>query len=339
MRIVTLVAAFFMACFATTHAQLDTSGPRAAESAEPNTATEVEEELSDAEVQRLRDSINATFKYQTGKITLQHGVVIDVPKGFRYLGVTQSHRVLEELWGNPKSETMGMIFPEKGGPMDANAWAFDINFEDIGYVKDEDADKIDYADLLKTMKKDGVEENKLRVEQGFVPINIIGWAATPYYDKTTKTLHWARELKFGDADVHTLNYNLRVLGRKGVLSMNAIGEMQHLEEIKKSVPAILNSASFESGFAYSDFNPELDDVAAWTVGGLVAGKVLAKAGFFAIIVKFGKFIVLGAIAGGAALWRWFTGRRRKEEEAYVTTGPAALPDTAGHEPDEERKDV
>ena len=40
----------------------------------------------------------------------------------------------------------------------------------------------------------------------------------------------------------------------------------------------------------------MDEVAAWTIGGLVAGKVLAKVGFLAIIAKFGKVIFLG-IAG------------------------------------------
>ncbi len=231
---------------------------------------------------------------------------------------------------------MGMLFPEHLGPLD-DSTGFRYQLRRHRVCKDEDADKIDYEDLLKTMKKDAVEDNKQRAEQGFEAIHIIGWAASPYYDKTTKTLHWARELQFGEAQTHTLNYNLRVLGRKGVLSMNAIGGMERLADIKKSVPAILGSASFESGFAYSDFNPDVDDVAAWTVGGLVAGKVLAKVGFFAILAKFGKFIVLGLIALAGAAWKWITGRRRNDEEPVAEEGPAAIAEPEAAVVEDEQK--
>ncbi|TYA89160.1 DUF2167 domain-containing protein, partial [Seonamhaeicola marinus] len=47
---------------------------------------------------------------------------------------------------------------------------------------------------------------------------------------------------------------------------------------------------------YSDFNPDIDQVAAYGIGGLIAGKILAKAGFFAVILKFWKFIAIGAVA-------------------------------------------
>lgn len=319
MKTVTLAVAFLAIFTASTYAQLDTSGPRAAESTEVETE---EEAMSEAELQQWRDSVNKTFQYQTGTVKLSHGVVIEVPKGFRYLDVPQSHRVLEELWGNPKMETMGMIFLDAFGPMDDVSWAFNISFDDMGYVKDEDADKIDYAELLQTMKDDEIEENKQRVAQGYSSLVTIGWASQPFYDKNTKTLHWALDLKSSSSDAHTLNYNLRVLGRKGVLSMNAIGGIDQLAEIKTHIPAIIHSAKFEEGFAYSDFNPDVDNVAAWTVGGLVAGKVLAKAGFFAILAKFGKFIIMGAIAGGVALFNWFRGRRKKEEEAAEAVAPA-----------------
>ena len=39
----------------------------------------------------------------------------------------------------------------------------------------------------------------------------------------------------------------------------------------------------------------MDDVAAYGIGGLIAGKILAKAGFFAVILKFWKIIAVGAI--------------------------------------------
>lgn len=328
MRTVTLVAAC-MATFSTVFAQLDTSGPRAGGPQEQT------DEASEAEiaaaVQQYRDSVHKTFKYQTGKITLSHGVTIEVPKGFKYLDAPQSHRVLEELWGNLEGETMGMIFPEQYGPLDDASWAFDISFDGMGYVKDEDADKMDYDDVLKGMKEDDEASNKLRKEQGLQTISTIGWAAAPFYDSNTKTLHWAMELQGSDAEKRTLNYHLRVLGRKGVLVMSAIGTMDQLPEIKKNIPGILKSATFESGHAYADFDPKVDEVAAWTVGSLVAGKVLAKVGFFAILAKFGKLIVMGLIAAGAGLWKWIRGRRRKEEEVATEAAPELAEQPQGEE--------
>ncbi|RPE09074.1 DUF2167 domain-containing protein [Chitinophaga lutea] len=329
MKIWTLLAAF-LAIFTTAHAQLDTTGPRTATEA----ATEEEPELTEAQLKALTDSINASFTYKTGKVILGNGVVLEVPAGFRYLDVPQSHRVLEEIWGNPKNETLGMLFPADRGPMDESGWAFNIDFEDIGFVKDEDADKIDYDDMLKQLKKETAEANPDRIKEGYPSVEFIGWAAAPFYDKANKTLHWAKEIKFGESEEHTLNYNVRILGRKGVLSMNAIGVMNQLPEIKQHIPAILKSTTFEAGHAYADFDPKVDEVAAWTIGGLVAGKVLAKVGFFAIIAKFGKFIVMGLIGVGAAAYKYITGRRRKEEEVQPEPAPVAA---AGGEPEDEPK--
>jgi uncharacterized membrane-anchored protein len=316
------------------HAQLDTtSGPMASEAPE--------QELSDAEylemVKHFTDSVNATFTYKTGIIQLGNGAVLDVPKGFRYLDEAQSHRVLEDLWGNPEAATLGLLVPDSTAPMTPGCWVFDISFEQIGYVKDEDADKIDYDDLLKKMKEETVEGNAERKKQGYEPIEFIGWASTPYYDKEKKTLHWARELKFGDNEDHTLNYNVRILGRKGVLFMNAIGRMGDLGAIKQNIPAILAATNFEKGEAYADFDPDVDDVAAWTIGGLVAGKVLAKAGLLAVLAKFGKVIILGLFGAGAAFWRWLTGRRRKNEleSGWVMPEPKKEEELGT---DEEKKD-
>jgi uncharacterized membrane-anchored protein len=113
-------------------------------------------------------------------------------------------------------------------------------------------------------------------------------------------LHWAKELRFGEDSLNTLNYNLRILGRKGVFVVNAIATMSDLPEVKSNIDNVLGSIEYKEGQKYADFDPELDEVAAWTIGGLVAGKLLAKAGFFVLFLKFWAF----AGAGGA-LWNYF----------------------------------
>jgi uncharacterized membrane-anchored protein len=119
------------------------------------------------------------------------------------------------------------------------------------------------------------------------------------------TLHWAKLLRFGDGLDETLNYNVRILGRKGVLIFNAIAVPRQLPEIKASIPSLLANVSFVKGQQYNDFTSGIDEVAAYSIGGLVAGKVLAKVGFFAIILKFWKVAILALGGAWAGIKRFF----------------------------------
>ncbi|POY38578.1 DUF2167 domain-containing protein [Solitalea longa] len=279
-----------------------------------------------ADEQKKIDSIENAFTYQHGTITLKGGIgILTVPKGFKYLDPEQAEKVIVDLWGNPGGEnvTLGLLLPENQKILANKGYVFNIQYDEIGYVKDDDADDIDYADLLKEMQEGSIEENKERQKNGYEPITVIGWANQPFYDKENKILHWAKELKFGDQKVNTLNYNVRVLGRKGVLILNAIATMNDLPQVKQDISQVLNIVQFSDGYAYKDFDPKVDEVAAWTIGGLVAGKVLAKVGFFAIIAKFGKIIVFGIIAFFSAIWKRLRGKRNEEP----TTEPEEEPVT------------
>lgn len=268
---------------------------------------------------KVIDSINAAMKYETGIIKLSNGFAnLNVPEGFKYLNAEQSNYILTDLWGNPpQTGILGMLFPKNGGPYADSSYAFVITYDEMGYVKDDDADKINYDDMLKEMQKEEVEENKQRSAQGYTPIHMVGWATKPYYDKTNKVLHWAKNLKFGDAEENTLNYEVRILGRKGVLSMNAVATMSDLDLVKKDIDKVLKIPSFNDGYAYKDFDSNVDKVAAWTIGGLVAGKVLLKVGFWAVIGKFligaWKFILIGLAAAGGAVKKFF-GRKGNDDE-------------------------
>ena len=266
------------------------------------------------EIRRTIDSIEKSFKYEHGTIELEGGIAqITIPEGFKYLNAEQSENVLVNYWNNPKNDnmTMGLILPEKQGVLGDTGYVFNIQYDKIGFVKDDDADEINYDDLLSEMKKDAEEANKERKEAGYEAIEIVGWAAKPFYDKDKKILHWAKEVKFGDEPINTLNYNVRILGRKGVLVLNAIATMSNIAAVQKGVPKVLDIVTFKDGNKYSDFNPSIDQVAALTIGGLVAGKVLAKAGFFAILLKFGKVIGVAVLAFFGGLWRKITGKKEE----------------------------
>jgi len=273
----------------------------------------------------FKDSVSKALNYGTGKIKPEGGhIMLDVPDQFKYLNKEQSKYVLTKLWGNPESssdEVIGMLFPKASDPFSDSAYAFVITYSEIGYVKDEDADKINYDDLLKNLQGEEKEENEKRVKAGYPAVRLIGWAQKPYYDSKRKILHWAKELKFGEEDgPNTLNYEIRILGRKGMVSLNAVGKMYDLPLVNKDIEKALTVASFTEGNSYFDFDPKIDKVAAWTIGALVAGKLLAKAGLFAIILKFlaplWKFIVLAFVGLGAWIKRRL-GLKKKEAPVEV----------------------
>jgi len=267
-----------------------------------------------ARYRAVADSINGTFHYRQGHVVLPGGVgELTVPKGFRYLDSAQAAVVMHKLWQNPPQESLGMLFPEDRGPVSDNNWAYLIQFDPMGHVKDDDADDIKYDELLEEMQQDAEDENPERTKQGYEAVHLLGWGAPPYYDKNQHTLHWAKLLRFGNGLEETLNYNVRILGRKGVLVFNAIAVPKQLPEIKASIPGLLANVSFVKGQQYNDFSADIDEVAAYGIGGLVAGKVLAKVGFFAIILKFWKVAILALGGAWAGLKRFF-GFGTKEAE-------------------------
>jgi len=284
------------------------SSPLLADAPQP-TAEESQIMDEQAQFEAWVAQFDASLDRQTGTIALPNGVAtLDVPDGYYYLSPQDSQRVLVEAWGNPEGEPpLGMLFPAGKSPLDADSWGVTIDYSEDGYVSDEDAHEMDYAELLQEMQSSTRDESKERVRLGYEAIELVDWAAPPYYDSVEHKLHWAQELKFGDMEDHTLNYNIRVLGRKGFLRMNFIANMSQLSEINRNVDSVLAMAQFNDGYRYEQFDPEYDKYAAYGIGGLVAGKVLAKTGLLAGLLifgkKFGVFIIAGLLGLGAKLFK------------------------------------
>jgi len=268
-----------------------------------------------------REQVAASLQFQQGEITLKGNLAkLNVPKEFRYLDPADTEKVIVKLWGNPPREfsTLGMLFPAGVGPLDRGSWGVVITYKEEGYVKDNDADKIDYTDLLKKMQGETKSANAERQKQGYAPIELVGWAAPPRYDKATHKLYWAKELAFANDPAHTLNYDIRILGRRGVLVLTAIAGMDQLQEIQNAAPQVLQMVDFNQGNRYADFDPTVDKVATYGLAALVAGGIAAKLGLFKILIGVliaaKKFIII-ALAALATRWKKFFGRKDKPPAA------------------------
>ena len=111
------------------------------------------------------------------------------------------------------------------------------------------------------------------------------------------------EAAFGGAEQHTVNYDIRALGRGGYLSLNAVGGMGDLASIQQGMGRVLNMVEFDAGHRYADFNDDTDKVAGYGLAALVGGVAAGKMGLFAKLgvlllglKKFAVFLVVGAAA-------------------------------------------
>lgn len=272
--------------------------------------TPQEQAIVDAFAGAAAERFEAGLRFETGDITLQDGLaVLHLGRDFRYLDPAQAERILVEAWGNPPSEgTLGMIFPADISPLDPErGWGVVITYTTDGHVDDDDAEDIDYDELLEQMKKDTAAENSGRRAQGYPSIELVGWAEPPHYDEDTHRLYWAKELAFEGSPERSLNYAIRVLGRRGVLELNAVASMGQLAQVEPEMEKVLSRVEFSAGHRYEDFDPDLDKVAAYGIGGLIAGKVLAKAGILAGLLKLllaaKKLLIVGAIAAAVVIKR------------------------------------
>jgi uncharacterized membrane-anchored protein len=254
---------------------------------------------------KTREFINS-LHFQTGDIALADADAhLRLQPGFRYLAPDDTRRVLEELWGTPPDDAViGLLVPDNA-PLDSeHGWAVLVTYSDEGYVSDADASKIDYAKMLAEMKQNTTAANEERKKAGYEAVQLVGWAQPPHYDAASKKIYWARELDFAGARQHTLNYDIRVLGREGYLSMNAIAGMNDLALVRDGMTRVLPMAEFDSGHRYADYKPGSDKLAAYGLAALVGGGLAAKAGLFAklglLLLAAKKFIIV-LVLGAAAL--------------------------------------
>jgi uncharacterized membrane-anchored protein len=259
------------------------------------------------------DSLN----YQDGVVAVPEAhATLRLSEGFRYLPKADARRVLEEYWGNPEDDTvLGMLVPTADGLGSEHSWAVILTWTDEGHVTDEDAAEIDYAELLADMQQETRDANPALKEAGYPTADLVGWAQPPRYDAASKRLHWAKHLQFEGHEGGTLNYDIRVLGREGFLSMNAVADIGDLARVNAGMGDVLAMAEFEPGQRYADFNEDTDRTAAYGLAALVGGGLAAKTGLLAkiglLLAKGWKLFLIAGI-GIVALVRKFAGKKQDD---------------------------
>jgi uncharacterized membrane-anchored protein len=122
-------------------------------------------------------------------------------------------------------------------------------------------------------------------------------------------------LKLRSDDGNAVNYDTRLLGRRGVMSVTLVANAENYQQILPTVETLLKGFNYVDGEKYSQWESG-DKIAEYGLTGLIAGgaafaavKTGLFAKLFAVIAKMGKVIVIGVIAIFAWLAKLFTGRR------------------------------
>lgn len=244
------------------------------------------------------------------KVELGHDLALDVPEEHVFLEKPVAAKLLEQNGSFYHDNLLGIVVSKD----EQAPWFVVIRYEDEGYIKDDE--DLDAKEILDAIKEGQEAANEERVRRGFKALRIGDWTEAPHYDRTQHHLIWA--LNASTDDGTSVNYNTRVLGRRGFVSLNLVADPESIEASKPHVVKLLKNTTFQEGARYADFQEGTDKVAEYGLAGIVLGGAgvgaakLAKVGLLAklgkILLASGKFIVV-AVVGLIALLAKLFGRR------------------------------
>jgi uncharacterized membrane-anchored protein len=245
--------------------------------------------------------------------TLGNVAQIQVPEGYNFLD-GKGTRAMFKAFGEPTSgQELGLITPTNREAR----WSVVFEFSDIGYVKDDDKDKLDADKLLKSIKQGNDYANEERKKSGVPPLNIVGWEVPPKYNEESHNLEWAIRAESEGRPI--LNYNTRILGRKGVMEVVLIVPPDNLSTILPKFRDLMKDYDYKSGQAYTEYKSG-DKIAKYGLAALITGgavAVAAKTGLLAGLVLFlkkgWKLLVFAVVAVIAFFKRIIFGRSARSD--------------------------
>jgi len=221
---------------------------------------------------------------------------IKVPNGYRFLDRGGTHKLLELLQNPTSGSELGVVMPTDGD------WFVVFQFSDVGYVKDDEKNSLDANKMLASIRRGTEQGNEERKQRGWPTMTIIGWAQEPRYDEATHNLEWA--IKGESEHSAVVNYNVRLLGRHGVMEAALVTDPMELESVLPDFKSLLKDFSFTEGNSYAEFRKG-DKVAEYGLAALITGGAAAVALKTGLLQKFWKLIVVGVVAVGAAVKKFF----------------------------------
>lgn len=246
-----------------------------------------------------------SVKWQKGPSIGNLGTVAEVhiPAGYVFAGAEDTRKLMEATQNPLSGQELGFIGPE------GLDWFAVFEFDDVGYIRDDEKNSLDADAMLKSIRRATEESNKERKKHGWPSLSITGWAQPPHYDESTHNLEWAINGKSEETSV--INYNVRLLGRKGVMSVTLVADPNTFSTILPNFKTLISGFTFKGGEKYSEYI-QGDKVAEYGLTALVVGGATAAAVKTGLFKWIWKFLVLGFMALVAFLKKLF-GRNKANQ--------------------------
>jgi uncharacterized membrane-anchored protein len=174
---------------------------------------------------------------------------IEVPAGYYFLDAAATRAFLQETENVPSGREVGAIVHPTD---DSHGWFALFSFTDEGYVDDSDKDAIDADGLMASMKRGTESDNEERKKRGWAPFNLEGWQTRPHYDTTTHNLTCAIRGS-SPGETPTINHAVRLLGRRGVMSVALVAGQEGIEATTADFNQLLTGFAYKPGQRYAEF--------------------------------------------------------------------------------------
>lgn len=270
-------------------------------------------------------------------VSLNHLAEID-EKVF-FLDEMDTKRLEDEISKSSGFE-IGSVFPED----EEEYWFVVFEYEEVGYIKDNEKDKIDQKAILESYIEGTEELNKERAPEEALTVD--GWLVEPFYDENTHNLTWAL-LGHNARGEKFVNLNVRLLTRQGFISATLVTGPEDSEADKKKFEEfILPNLHIKEGHRYEDFDEKTDALSEYGLSGLIlggAGIVLAKkTGLLALLLVFikkgGYLVIAGIIAVGGYLLRIFRRKKVDDDEMNDVDETTTIDSSTGTDSNPERRE-
>lgn len=258
--------------------------------------------------------------WQDGPTNGQLGDIAElkVPAGYRFSGKDGAQKVLQLTHNLTSGNELGVLVPDEGN------WYMIFEFDETGYVKDEEGSKLDAGAILKNIQENTEAANQERMKRGWRAFHVNGWQHSPYYDPRTHNLTWAILGKGDEADDRgSVNHSVRILGRHGTMNVDLVASPEDYAAIIPQFDTLISGFSYKSGNRYSDFTSG-DKVAEYGLTALIVGGAGAVALKTGLLAKLWKFIVMAIVALVGVIkkiWAAIFGKEDKIEDPNPQATP------------------
>lgn len=274
--------------------------------AKPTPAPAEEEAVAPDEGEGADEPLPPGMTEGPAKVKIGSNGDLQLPAGVIFGDAKVAKDILERSGNLTNGQEVGILLNGESSVI--------FEFDPVGYVKDDDKEALDADKMLSSLRETQEEANEELKSRGLDELELTGWQVKPHYDQATHNLEWAPLVLNKKNNHQTVNYNVRILGRRGVMEVTLLVSPEKFDAELPKFRETLKGFTFTQGEDYMSW-VKGDKVAEYGLAALVTGGAVAVAAKSGLLGKLLKPLLIGLAALGAAVKNLFT--RKKKSSSVV----------------------